>query len=74
MVKTYRLPGVTVSEDLKLNYHVDYIVAKVAKRLYTLRILKRAGLEPKDILKLCISNVRSTLECAIQVWPDIPVY
>ena len=53
---------------------MDCIVDKVAKRLYTLRILKRAGLEPLDIVKVCISKVRSILEYAIQVWPDIPVY
>ena len=29
---------------------------------------------PKDILKVCLCNVRSVLEHAEQVWQDIPAY
>ena len=29
---------------------------------------------PKDILKVYLSNVRSVLEYAVQVWQDIPAY
>ena len=32
-VKTYKLLGVTIKEDLKWNSHVDCIIAKAAKRL-----------------------------------------
>ena len=73
-VKTYKLLGVTIREDLKWNSHVDCIIAEAAKRLYALRLLKPAGVNPNDILKVYISNVRSILEYAIQVWQDIPEY
>ena len=43
-----------------------------AKRLYALRLLKRVGVNPHDILKVYVSgNVRSILEYAIQVWQDM---
>ena len=32
------------------------------------------GVMPKDILKVYLSNVRSVLEYAVQVWQDIPAY
>ena len=34
----------------KLDAHVEYVIAKAAKRLFALRLLKRAGVMPKDIL------------------------
>ena len=50
------------------------MIAKAAKRLFALRLLKRAGVMPKDILKVYLCNVRSVLEYAAQVWQDIPAY
>ena len=63
-----------ISDDLKWNAHVQYVVAKAAKRLYALMLLKRVGVMPKDILKVYLCNVRSVLEHAVQVWQDIPAY
>ena len=63
-----------ISDDLKWNAHVEYVIAKTANRLCALRLLKRAGVVPKDILKVYLCNVRSVLEYAVQVWQDIPAY
>ena len=68
-----------ISDDLKWNAHVEYVIAKTAKRLYTLRLLKSAGVMPNDILKVYLCNVRSVLkyaalEYAAQVWQDFPAY
>ena len=63
-----------ISDDLKWNAHVEYVIAKAAKRLFALRLLKRAALMPKDILKVYLCNVRSVLEYAAQVWQDIPAH
>ena len=60
-VGTYKLLGVIISDDLKWNAHVEYVTAKAAKRLYALRLLKRAGVRPKDMLKVYLCNVRSVL-------------
>ena len=42
-VRTYKLLGVIISDDLKWNAHVEYVITKAAKTLYALRLLKRAG-------------------------------
>ena len=73
-VRTYKLLGVIISDDLKWNTHVEYVITKAAKRLYALRLLKRAGIMPEDILKVYTCNIRSVLEYAAQVWQDIPAY
>ena len=33
-LRTYKLLGVIISDDLKWNAHVEYVIAKTAKRLY----------------------------------------
>ena len=45
-VRTYKLLGVIINDDLKWNAHVEYVIAKAAKRLYALRLLKHAGVMP----------------------------
>ena len=57
-----------------MTWHIDYIITKAAKRLYALRLLKRAGVQAQDMLKVYGCNVRSILEYALQVWQNIPVY
>ena len=56
-----------ISDDIKWNAHVEYVIAKAAKRLFALRLLKRAGVMLKDILQVYVCNVRSVLEYAAQV-------
>ena len=73
-VGTYKLLGVIISGDLKWNAQVQYVVTKAAKRLYALRLLKRVGVMPKDILKVYLCNFRTVQEYAAQVWQDIPAY
>ena len=69
------LLGVIISDDLKWNAHVEYVIAKAAKRLYALRLLKRAGVMPEDMLNAYTYNIRSVLEYAAQAWQDyIPAY
>ena len=51
----------------KWNPHVESVIAKAAKRLYALRVLRRAVVTPKDILKVYLCNVMSVLEYAAQV-------
>ena len=66
-VGTYKLLGVIISDELKWNAYVEYVIVKAAKIFYALRLLKRAGVMPKDILKVYLCNVRSVLEYAAQV-------
>jgi len=73
-VRTYKLLGVIISDDLKWNAHVECVIAKAAKRLYALRLLKRVGVMPKDLLKVYLCSVRSVPEYAVQVWQDMPAH
>ncbi len=41
--------GMSITQDLKWNEHVNNITKKAAKRLYLLKQLKRSGLDSKDL-------------------------
>ena len=56
-----KLLGVTISQDLTWNKHVDNIVKKAGKRLYMLYQLKRAGITQKDLVSVYVSVVRPVL-------------
>ena len=70
-----KLLGVTISQDLTWNKHVDNIVKKAGKRLYMLYQLKRAGITQKDMVSVYVSVVRPVLEYACPVWhTNLPQY
>ncbi len=73
-VKTYKTLGVIVSSDLTWNCHVDHIIKKASKKLYSLRILRRAGVEKDNIQKVYLTTVRPMLKYAVPVWQAIPDY
>ena len=57
----------------KLSDNPD-INTKASRKLYALRLLKRAGVQEQDMLKVFRESVRPILEYAVQVWQDIPDY
>jgi len=67
-VLTFKLLGVVVSADLSWTEHVDYILKKVAKRMYCMHYLVRAGIKETDIIIIYCSIIRSVLEYACPVW------
>lgn len=71
---TYKLLGIIISNDLKWNEHIDYISKKAFKHLYSLRILKRVGVNRGGILKLYPTTIRPVLEYGVQAWQDIPEF
>ena len=73
-VTTYKLLGIIISNDLKWNEHIDYILKKASKRLYSLRILKKVGVNREGILKVYLTTIRPILEYGVQVWQDIPEF
>ena len=70
-VASYKLLGVSIDDDLKWNTHVDHIYKKACKRLYSLRLLKKAGVTATGILKVYVSIIRPILEYAVPVWQAI---
>ena len=67
-VQHAKLLGVVVSRDLRWQEHVDYVCCRGSQHLYFLRMLKRAGVEPEDIVKMYTSLVCPVLQYACQVW------
>ena len=52
--------------DLKWNSHVDYITKKACKKLYSLRVLRRARVSQSNMLRIYLASVRPVLEYTIQ--------
>ena len=49
-------------------------MAKASKRLHILRVLKRGGVPPADLLKVYFGLIRSVLEYCCSVWHNaLPV-
>ena len=63
-----KLPGVTISNDLSWEAHINVITAKASQRLFFLRILKRAKVSVDKMLAIYCSIVRPVVEYACQVW------
>ncbi len=63
-----------MDKDLKWNCHINYITKKACKKLYSLKVLNRAGVSQANILKIYLSTVRPVLEYAGPVWQAIPGY
>ena len=65
-ISSYNLLAVIINENWKWNCHVDYITSKASKKLYALRLLKRAGVQEQQE-QVFRSSVRQILEYAVQV-------
>ena len=63
-VMTYKLLGAYVSNDLKWKHHVEVIVQKGNRSLYSLRVLKQCGAPPASLAKVYTTIVRPVLEYA----------
>ena len=62
------LNRIVVSNDLKWNPHIAYIIHKANSRLHFLRQLKRAAVSHDDMLHFYIGVMRPVLEYAVAVW------
>jgi len=67
-VDCFKLLGVMIQNNLSWDAHVQYMLAKVSKRMYCIRSLVHAGVIPSDIVIIYCSVIRSVLEYACPVW------
>ena len=67
-VEKSKLLGIIINNKLTWDDHVNYICAKVSKRIYFIRLLKRAGIAHDDIVLVFFSIIRSVLEYGAEVW------
>ena len=61
-VQSYKLLGLHISNDLTWNSHCETAYKKAVKRLYGLRVLKKAGMSTGDLVSVYCSIGRSTVE------------
>ena len=73
-VSSHKLLGVIITQNLSWNEHSDYTYSKANKRLFGLRVLKKRGLRPPDLVEVYCSIIRSVLEYASPVSAGLPVY
>ena len=57
-----------------MNTQVDDKTKKACKRLYALRVLKKAGLQERELVLVYKSMIRPILEYAVEAWSDFPQY
>ena len=67
-VNSARILGVMIQNNMNLCAHVTKIVKKAGKRLYMLRLLKRANADTKTLSTVYTTVIRPVLEYACQVW------
>jgi len=67
-VKSYKLLGLHVTDDLRWGEHVSTICSKAAQRLHFLKQLKRAAMSTSDLVYYYQSVIRPVVEYACVVW------
>ena len=68
LVNSAKLLGVTISNNLTWNEHINEIIKKVSKRLYFLSQLKRSRVAKQDLVLFYTSCIRSILTYASPVF------
>ena len=75
IVKSAKILGVIVRNDLKWIDHVDHITMKACRRSYLLKQLKRAGIDRKSLILFYCACIRSVLEYRCQAFhTNLPAY
>ena len=67
-VSSYKVLGLTIQDDLRWNNHIAMIVTKTSKRLHSLRVLRRGGIPPHDLIAIYYALIRPILEYCCPVW------
>jgi hypothetical protein len=60
-VKSVKILGVTFSEDMRWNLHVDSVIRKACRRIYVIRNLKRSGIDSCTLFHVYRSLIRSVI-------------
>ena len=75
VVHTIKFLGVYLSSNLKWTTHIGHICPKASKRLYALRLLKRNGVQSRDLRLVYCSFIRPVVEYACPVWhSSLPLF
>ena len=75
LVTSAKILGLNISNDLKWNCHIDSIIKKAKKRLYSLSQLKSSGLGTRELVQFFCTCIRPITEYVCPVFHDgLPVY
>ena len=75
IVKSAKILGVTLTDDLRWNKHIGTVVSKASKRLYLLKQLQRAGVDEHHLIDFYNACIRSVVEYACEVFhSSLPTY
>ncbi len=67
-VESFRFQGTTISQDLKWDNHIEFMVKKAQQRLYFLRQLMKFNLPQELLIQFYSSIIESVLCTSITVW------
>ena len=73
-VSSFKLLGVTLSNELTWNSHVEKTIKKANSRLHALRQLKKIGQSKTDLVIMYCSFVRSVVQYAAPAWSNDTMY
>ena len=74
-VRSQKVLGLVIQDNLKWNENTCMIVSKASKRLNIIRVLPRGGVSAADLLVIYAALVRSVLEYCCVVWHNaLPAY
>ena len=62
------LLGLKIQSDLGWGSHIKHVVSKAQRRIYSLVMLRRANVSPKDLVVIFCSKIRPVIEYAAQIW------
>ena len=75
VVQNAKLLGVTITNNLSWNLHINETIKKASKRLYLLRPLKRNGVSTSDLVRFYTCCIRSVCDYAVPVFhSSLPNY
>ena len=72
--QSIKLLGLTISNDLRWNRHIQNITGKAAKRLFILRHLRKSGCSPTTIIRAYIAFIRPVLLYGYPTFCNAPSY
>ena len=67
-VKSAKLLGVFITDNLKFGDHVNYVLQRSCQRLYLLKLLRCQGLSLHNLSIVCVALLISRLTYAISAW------
>ena len=67
-VKSHKVLGLIIQDNLKWNKHIEMSTSKASKRLHIIRVLRQGGVPPHDLLHIYYALVHSVLEYCCIIW------